>query len=186
MPLPGQKGTNKKAGRDVRQSRSRNTTPSSVSATTTAFLELPLKDLRTYTSEELVGSLTPTTIPDYRSLKTLQERLEQYVEVVKTRGSMANHGIRLLSQTRPEVVAERVERDASRRHDRKDRMRIDGDEDDKNRLASKLKRKKDGRPRDGHGLSGDVVGTSACLSSYLHEARASALLLKLLNTQYSC
>src|SRR6187402_432399 len=79
-PLPSQKGTGKK-GRDPRQSRSRNTTPSLIGSSSslpqtesghTAFLELPIHHFQT--DDDIIDNYS-SSVPNSRELEALVERL---------------------------------------------------------------------------------------------------------------
>ncbi len=147
-PLPSQKGTGKK-GRDPRQiSRSRNTTPSLVGSGSsipqsdsgyTAFLELPIQSFRTADDlNETYGN----TIPSSKDLEALLERLNELIDVVDTRGSICDKGMRMLSQARKN----RLEEIESERRDeeRKERLKRDAaDEEERGRnKANKMNKKK--------------------------------------------
>jgi transcriptional adapter 3 len=147
MP-PGQKGTGKK-GRDVRQSRSRNTTPSLVGARTslpptesgeTSYLELPIQAFRT--SDDVVENYA-TAIPSSKDLESLLERLQRLVDVVDARGSVCDRGMRMLAQARKDRVEE-IENER-RDEERKERLKRDAaDEEERGRnKANKVKKRKD-------------------------------------------
>ncbi|CZR54848.1 related to NGG1-general transcriptional adaptor or co-activator [Phialocephala subalpina] len=147
-PLPSQKGTGKK-GRDARQSRSRNTTPSLVGpgssipqsdSATTAFLELPISSFRT--SDDL-NETYGSTIPSSNDLEALLKRLDKLIEVVDTRGNVCDRGMRMLSQARKDRLEE-IETER-RDEERKERLKRDAaDEEERGRnKANKMKKKKD-------------------------------------------
>ncbi|KUJ08810.1 uncharacterized protein LY89DRAFT_711453 [Mollisia scopiformis] len=138
-PPPGQKGTGKK-GRDARQSRSRNSTPIlGTTDSTTAFLELPIQSFRT--SDDLNETYTGT-IPSSKDIEALLERLNKLIDVVETRGTVCDRGMRLLSQERKD----RLEEIESERRDeeRKERLKRDA-ADEEDRKASKIKKRKEAR-----------------------------------------
>jgi hypothetical protein len=130
MPPPPQKGTGKKGrDRDVRQSRSRNTTPSltgsslppsagsgSVLASgTTPFLNLPVSSFRTLEDAiENYGS----TIPSYRDLEALLNQLNVLADVVDAREEVCDKGMRLMAKERKdrmeEIEGERVIKERER------------------------------------------------------------------------
>ncbi len=144
-PLPSQKsqkGTGKK-GRDVRQSRSRNTTPSLVNtgaqgeAGYTAYLDLPITQFRTADDiTEHYGS----TIPSSKDLEALLERLKRLVDVVEIRGAVCDKGMRMLAQTRKE----RLEEIETERRDEERKVRDAAEEEERGRnKANKVKKRKE-------------------------------------------
>jgi transcriptional adapter 3 len=146
--MPGQKGTGKK-GRDVRQSRSRNTTPSltggsnslpQIDNSETAYLELPVQQFRT--SDDIVEQYG-SAIPNSKDLEALTERLQRLVDVVEARGSVCDRGMRLLAQARKDRVDE-IETER-RDEERKERLKRDAaDEEERGRhKANKVKKRKD-------------------------------------------
>jgi transcriptional adapter 3 len=163
MP-PGQKGTGKK-GRDVRQSRSRNTTPSLVSARTslppaesneTAYLELPSQPLRA--SDDLIDSYG-ASIPSSKELEGLLERLQKLIDVVELRGSVCDRGMRMLAQARKDRIEE-IENER-RDEERKERFKRDAAEEEERgrNKANKVKKRKDAsRPREERALTHGAHG----------------------------
>ncbi|EPQ64345.1 Bgt-2662 [Blumeria graminis f. sp. tritici] len=124
MPLlPSQKGTGKK-GRDPRHSRSRNSTPSLPgnvgsligSDGATPFLELPTHAFR---ATEDFSSSYAGGIPNSKELDTLLDRLKNLIQVVESRSSACDKGMRLLAQSRKdrleEIEAERREEENKER-----------------------------------------------------------------------
>ncbi|KAH8813295.1 hypothetical protein F5884DRAFT_332732 [Xylogone sp. PMI_703] len=152
MPsLPSQKGTGKK-GRDVRQSRSRNTTPSlsgtlsttipQTDASETSYLELPVASFRT-ASEDILEQYA-SAIPNSKELESLMERLQKVMDAVESRGSVCDRGMRLLAQLRKDRLEE-IESDRRRDEERKENLKRDAaDEDERDRKANKIKKRKDG------------------------------------------
>jgi transcriptional adapter 3 len=147
-PLPSQKsqkGTGKK-GRDVRQSRSRNTTPSLAGAGAqgeagyTAYLELPIGQFRT--ADDIIEHYG-SAIPSSKDLEALLERLKRLVEVVEIRGSVCDKGMRMLAHTRKERLEE-IETER-RDEERKERLKRDAaDEEERGRnKANKVKKRKE-------------------------------------------
>jgi transcriptional adapter 3 len=144
-PLPSQKsqkGTGKK-GRDVRQSRSRNTTPSLVStgaqgeAGYTAYLDLPLTHFRT--ADDITEHYS-STIPSSKDLEALLERLKRLVDVVEIRGAVCDKGMRMLAQTRKE----RLEEIETERRDEERKVRDAAEEEERGRnKANKVKKRKE-------------------------------------------
>jgi transcriptional adapter 3 len=177
-----QKGTGKK-GRDVRQSRSRNTTPSLVSAGAqgeagyTAYLDLPIAQFRTADDiTEHYGS----TIPSSKDLEALLDRLKRLVEVVEIRGAVCDKGMRILAQTRKD----RLEEIETERQDTERKIRDAAEEEERGRnKANKVKKRKElsstreERPltHGAHGLApqdGSNIGkkfTHSVIMRFLHE-----------------
>ncbi|KAL3496630.1 histone acetyltransferases subunit 3-domain-containing protein [Aspergillus germanicus] len=141
-------------GRDVRPSRSRNTTPSSGFSAAPTATSAPLSS---YLDNDASKLMIPVTIqygeilermggvgpiPDSKSLELLIEHLKSLSELAEARGDACNAGIRELSQKRKEVVDEH---DAYEAGDRpKMKREADDDEDDNKALkAGKLKKRKE-------------------------------------------
>lgn len=102
-------------GRDPRQSRSRNTTPSSISAGPTSvpppshYLENDPSNLLVSTNvqyAEMLDRMGPGPIPDSRSLESLMEHLKSLSQLAEARGDACNAGMRELSQKRQEIAAD--------------------------------------------------------------------------------
>jgi transcriptional adapter 3 len=128
-----QKGTGKK-GRDVRQSRSRNTTPSLVGS------GLPIQSFRT--SDDIVEPYG-SPIPSSKELETLLERLHRLVDVVETRGAVCDRGMRMLAQVRKDRLEEiENQRRDEEQHERLKKEAADEEERGRNK-ANKVKKKKD-------------------------------------------
>ncbi|TAQ85320.1 hypothetical protein B7494_g6350 [Chlorociboria aeruginascens] len=163
-PLPSQKGTGKK-GRDARQSRSRNTTPSLGSnsllsdSAETSYLELPTQSFRTGSVNEIEQNGNSPTVPSGKDLDTLMERLQSLTEVVKTREIVCDRGMRLLAgirkdraeeietERRDEEVKERIKRDAA-----------DEEERGRNKASKHKKRKDSSRAREERPLTHGAHG----------------------------
>ncbi|KAM3089012.1 Transcriptional regulator [Clarireedia jacksonii] len=149
-PMPGQKGTGKK-GRDGRQSRSRNTTPSfvgtagsaaHVDAGKTPYTQIPIHALRTSLGEELTEQ-NASAIPTSRDLEALVARMERFAASVEERGSVCDKGMRILAQSRKERNEElEIEK---RDEEQKERVRRDlAEEEERGRhKAQKIKKRKD-------------------------------------------
>lgn len=146
-PLPSQKGTGKK-GRDARQSRSRNTTPSLTgassippgSAGSTAYLELPKSSFQT--ADDLTDKYT-TVIPNSQELGDLLERLNALTKQAEARGAVCDRGMRMLAQARKD----RIEEIETERRDEENKERVKkevADEEERGRnRANKIKKRKD-------------------------------------------
>lgn len=141
-PMPGQKGTGKK-GRDIRQSRSRNTTPAGTvpdaDLGNTAYLELPIASFKI--SDEINESYGGS-IPSSKDLEELLGQLRRLSDIVDTRNLQCDKGMRMVSQLKKErqeeIHDERREEDRARK-DAKDAA----DEEERRRLKVKIKKRKD-------------------------------------------
>lgn len=154
MPLAN-KGKGK--GREVRQSRSRNTTPSSglSSSTTTGassvpgYLDNDVSKLFSSSTVQYADILERLggggTIPDSKTLELLGEHLKTLSQLADARGDVCNAGMRELSQRRKEVLEdqqEQMERDAEERI--KMKREAEDDEDCSRALkGGKLKKRKE-------------------------------------------
>lgn len=147
-PLPGQKGTGKKARDAARQSRSRNTTPSLGGASSsvppadagyTALLELPISQFRT--SDEIVESHS-SAIPTSKELEALLERLQRLVQIVEIRSNVCDKGMRMLAKARKDRAedAETERRDEEQRERNK---REAAEEEERGRNKANKKKRKD-------------------------------------------
>jgi transcriptional adapter 3 len=94
-------------GRDARQSRSRNTTPSSASAPTIPgpplqnYLEndvTKLIDLANGQYADVLDLLAAQNIPDSKTLEALVEHLKSLSDMADARGEVCNAGMREMSQ----------------------------------------------------------------------------------------
>ncbi|KAI1338373.1 histone acetyltransferase subunit 3 [Xylariaceae sp. FL0016] len=109
-PAPSQKGTGKKASGIVRQ-RSRNTTPMSgpppganippVELLETKLFELRLESIRNISYDDLVDpSASNAVIPDSKTLDGLITRLGKLNEIIESRGTWCDKGMRLVAEQR--------------------------------------------------------------------------------------
>lgn len=101
-------------GRDARQSRSRNTTPSN--AGSASMLSAPLLpdylennvskliDLANDQYTSLLGLVAGPNIPDSKTLETLVEHLKSLSDMADARGEACNAGMREMSHKRKEVM----------------------------------------------------------------------------------
>ncbi|KAF7934484.1 hypothetical protein EAE99_002935 [Botrytis elliptica] len=149
-PMASQKGTGKK-GRDPRQSRSRNTTPSLVGTATsvapsdagkTPYTQIPISILRTSVADEIVDQHA-SAIPNSRELEALMQRMERLAASIDERAAVCDKGMRVLAQSRKDRNEElEIEK---RDEELKERMRRDqADEDERGRhKAHKIKKRKD-------------------------------------------
>ena len=161
MPPAIKNGKNK--AREGRQSRSRNTTPSSiasappVSATPshTSYLEIPIANLMVPTNISYDDILDrhggSGGIPDPSHLTTMVQDLKQLCSLASARSETCNAGMRALSQRRKEVAEE--EREREREREQAARMReieereslkreAEEDEDIRGRKGGKNKKQK--------------------------------------------
>ena len=122
--MPPLVGKSKSKGRDGRQSRSRNTTPSSsVSAPAvpshTAFLDILIGNLMVPTNISYDDILErhggAGGIPDPSHLNTMVKDLKQLSELASARSDTCNSGMRALSQKRKEALDEEIQREQDAR-----------------------------------------------------------------------
>lgn len=143
-PLPSQKGTGKK-GRDPRQSRSRNTTPS-ISGTSNEFGETELLQLpkgKFPTSLDF-GDYVALAIPSSKDLEALSEKLQRLMASIELRGDMCNKGMRLMVEVRKDrqddIARMQQEKDAL---EKKKKDAADEEERGRRHKANKVKKRKD-------------------------------------------
>lgn len=132
-------------GRDARQSRSRNTTPSnagSVVPPLPSYLEndvTKLIDLANGQYTELLDLVAGPNIPDSKTLETLVEHLKSLSDMADARGEMCNAGMREMSQKRKEVME-----DAELSREVGDRAKLKREtEEDEEIPKGKTKKRKD-------------------------------------------
>lgn len=155
MPPLGGKGKSK--GREARQSRSRNTTPSSVVSAAvsvgpplTAYLEIAIGSLVIPTNISYDDILERHGggggIPDPKHLETLANDLKVLSQLAETRSKAYDAGMRELSKRRKEALDDERQREqASREAEEKESMKraAEDDDDARGRKGAKLKRRKD-------------------------------------------
>lgn len=151
-------------GRDGRQSRSRNTTPSSlievsipsIAPSITSFTELPIGNLMvpsniTY-DDILERHGGAGAIPDPNHLTTMAKDLKQLCELATARSDACNTGMRILADRRKDALAEEREREREQeqaRHVReaeeREALKRDAEDEDeiRGRKGGKLKKKKE-------------------------------------------
>ncbi|KAJ5400866.1 hypothetical protein N7465_011355 [Penicillium sp. CMV-2018d] len=145
MP-PAYKGKGK--GRDARQSRSRNTTPSSGSAP--AIPALPIQsylendvtkhiDLASVQYSDVLDLVSAQNIPDSKTLETLVEHLKGLSDMADLRGEVCNAGMREMSQKRKEVEDQELDREVRDRS----KLKRETEEDDDIHKGGKLKKRKE-------------------------------------------
>jgi transcriptional adapter 3 len=146
-PIPqkgAQKGTGKKGRDNIRQSRSRNSTPSLVTTQesgNTAYLSLPIQSFRA--CDDIVDHYGSSAIPSSKDLEALLERLQKLAEVVENRGLICDKGMRKLAQERKESLEEiEIQK---RDNEQRERVKKDAaDEEERGRnKANKIKKRKD-------------------------------------------
>ena len=146
--MPSQKGTGKKGRGDLAKSRSRNTTPSIPGPSSvaeadlgnTAYLNLPVAHFRT--SDDIVENYG-SAIPSSKDLEALMERLKKLVDMVETRASVCDRGMRMVADYRKDRLEEiEIERRDQERKERTKRDAADEEERSKNK-ANKLKKKRE-------------------------------------------
>ncbi|SPO02235.1 related to NGG1 - general transcriptional adaptor or co-activator [Cephalotrichum gorgonifer] len=119
MPPASQKGTGKKGAGAVRQ-RSRNTTPSSVAATTASlppietydaeYLELRVERFRDLTNDDVVDQgVASVMMPDTKSLDGMVARLQRLANTIELRSNFYDKGMRILAMARKNHVEEEEE-----------------------------------------------------------------------------
>lgn len=137
-------------GRDARQSRSRNTTPSNIGGgpmgavpLAPSYLEndvTKLIDLANGQYKDVLELLATPNIPDSKTLEALVEYLKSLSDMADARGEVCNAGMREMSQKRKEVMD-----DLELSREVKDRAKLkrETEEDDDQIHKSKLKKRKE-------------------------------------------
>ncbi|KAJ5861116.1 Histone acetyltransferases subunit 3 [Penicillium soppii] len=136
-------------GRDARQSRSRNTTPSSASAPTIPALPIQsylendvtkLIDLANGQYSDVLDLVAAQNIPDSKTLETLVEHLKSLSDMADARAEVCNAGMREMSQKRKDVVEDQeLEREVRDRS----KLKRETEEDDDIHKGGKLKKRKE-------------------------------------------
>ena len=159
--MPPGKG-NKNKFKENRQSRSRNTTPSSVisgpvsvapqDAETTAYLKLPLTNLMVPSNllyEDIADrNGSASGIPDPRSLENLANSLRNLQKLASTRETVFDGSMRELVAKRKIVVEDEREREQEirERGEAEEKLklkRLKEEDDDGSPIAPKFKKRKD-------------------------------------------
>ena len=159
--MPPPVGKSKSKGREGRQSRSRNSTPSSsvsapVAPSHTAFLDMAIGNLMVPTNISYDDILErhggAGGIPDPSHLTIMAKDLKQLSELAAARGDTCNAGMRALSRKRKEALEEERHREQEARAREADeretpvtlKKEVDEEEDDfRGRKGGKLKKKKE-------------------------------------------
>ncbi|KAL8945703.1 MAG: hypothetical protein Q9222_007796, partial [Ikaeria aurantiellina] len=154
--MPQLSGGNKAKSRDGRQSRSRNTTPSSnisipISssvASHTSYLEIDLAKLmipQNVTYDQILSQHGGSqSIPDPSSLNQMADNLRMLGQLSEERGSACDKGMRALSEKRKERVEEehRLEQENRDREEKASLKRAAEDEEARGRKSLKTKKVK--------------------------------------------
>lgn len=138
-------------GRDARQSRSRNTTPSNASGVPAVAIQAPPGYLNNDVSRlideantqytDLLDLVAGPNIPDSKTLEKLVEHLKSLSHMADARGEACNAGMREMSQKRKDVVEDHeLEREVGERAKLK---RETEDDDELVHKGGKLKRRKE-------------------------------------------
>ncbi|KAL9126330.1 MAG: hypothetical protein Q9217_004595 [Psora testacea] len=163
--MPSAVAKSKPKGKEGRQSRSRNTTPSSsVSAPLTstmppytAFLDLPVSSLEIPTNISYDSVLERHGggggIPDPNHLETISNDLKTLAALANTRSDTNSKGMRELSERRKQILEQEREREREREREQAARVRADEErksvkreaeeEEDRERRDAKLRKKKE-------------------------------------------
>jgi transcriptional adapter 3 len=160
MP-PANKGKGK--SRDARQSRSRNTTPSSGLSASTAtgassvpgYLDNDVSKLFSASTVQYSDILERLggggNIPDPKTLELLSEHLKTLSQLADARGDICNAGMRELSQRRKEVLEDQREQEMERDAEERVKMKREADDDEDGSRAlkgGKLKKRKERPSKD--------------------------------------
>ncbi|KAJ5679123.1 hypothetical protein N7462_007367 [Penicillium macrosclerotiorum] len=137
-------------GRDARQSRSRNTTPSTAGGTNLAatpsvpsYLEndvTKLIDLANDQYLDLLDLVAGPNIPDSKTLETLVDHLKSLSDMADARGETCNVGMREMSQKRKEVMDDH---ELSREVGERAKLKRETEDDDDQVHKGKLKKRKE-------------------------------------------
>lgn len=134
-------------GRDARQSRSRNTTPSNAGSVPTVVPPLPgylendvskLIDLANGQYTDLLDLVAGPNIPDSKTLETLVDHLKSLSDMADARGEACNAGMREMSQKRKDVLEDT---ELSREVGERAKLKRETEEDDEIPKGKTKKRK---------------------------------------------
>ncbi|KAI7973341.1 hypothetical protein EIK77_002280 [Talaromyces pinophilus] len=155
-------------GRDSRQSRSRNTTPSSglSASTTTAASTAPgyldnefaklFAGVTVQYSDLLEQSGGGGNIPDIKTLELISENLKTLSQLADTRGDTCNAGMRELSQRKKDVIEDQHQQEMERDAEDRVKMKREADDDEETSRAfkgNKLKKRKERPPKEDRPLA---------------------------------
>ncbi|KAJ5157091.1 uncharacterized protein N7482_008191 [Penicillium canariense] len=137
-------------GRDARQSRSRNTTPSNAGGAPGVAVPLipsylendvtKLIDLANGQYTDLLDLVAGPNIPDSKTLETLVEHLKSLSDMADARGDACNAGMREMSQKRKEVMEDQ---ELSREVGERAKLKRETEDDDDQVHKGKLKKRKE-------------------------------------------
>ncbi|CAG7918302.1 unnamed protein product [Penicillium olsonii] len=136
-------------GRDARQSRSRNTTPSGASGPTIPTLPIQsymendvtkLIDLAGGQYSDVLDLVAAQNIPDSKTLETLVEHLKSLSDMADARGEVCNAGMREMSQKRKDVMDDQ---DLDREVRERSKLKRETEEEDDIHRGGKLKKRKE-------------------------------------------
>lgn len=136
-------------GRDARQSRSRNTTPSGASAPTIPTLPIQsymendvtkLIEVASGQYSDVLDLVAAQNIPDSKTLETLVEHLKSLSDMADARGEVCNAGMREMSQKRKDVMDDP---DLDREVRERSKLKRETEEDDEIHKGGKLKKRKE-------------------------------------------
>lgn len=155
--MPSLKGKSK--GRDARQSRSRNTTPSNAGsgtgavASATSYLENDVSKLIDQANgqyTDMLDLIAGPNIPDSRTLETLVDHLKSLSEMADIRGDTCNAGMREMSQKRKNVTEDP---ELSREVGERAKLKRETEEDDEQIHKGKTKKRKERAAKEERPLS---------------------------------
>lgn len=132
-------------GRDARQSRSRNTTPSNAGGAPAlpSYLETDvtkLIDMAQGQYADLLDLVAGPNIPDSKTLETLVDHLNSLSDMADSRGEVFNAGMREMSQKRKDVVEDQ---DLGREVEAHAKLKRETEEDDDTIHKAKPKKRKE-------------------------------------------
>lgn len=135
-------------GRDARQSRSRNTTPSNAGSVPAgvpipSYLENDVSKLIDQANgqyTDMLDLIAGPNIPDSRTLETLVDHLKSLSDMADTRGETCNAGMREMSQKRKEVTEDP---ELSREVGERAKLKRETEEDDDQIHKGKTKKRKE-------------------------------------------
>ncbi|KAJ5139621.1 hypothetical protein N7448_003029 [Penicillium atrosanguineum] len=145
--MPSLKGKSK--GRDARQSRSRNTTPSNAGSgpgavtSATSYLENDVSKLIDQANgqyTDMLDLIAGPNIPDSRTLETLVDHLRSLSDMADIRGDTCNAGMREMSQKRKNVTDDP---ELSREVGERAKLKRETEEDDEQIHKGKTKKRKE-------------------------------------------
>lgn len=155
-------------GRDSRQSRSRNTTPSSglsastatAASTAAGYLDNEFAKLfagiTVQYSDLLEQSGGGGNIPDIKTLELISENLKTLSQLADTRGDTCNAGMRELSQRKKDVIEDQHQQEMERDAEDRVKMKREADDDAETSRAfkgHKLKKRKERPPKEDRPLA---------------------------------